>query len=32
MDEDGCYVQLFFYDKLSSLKPSDMTKLSMKHV
>jgi hypothetical protein len=22
MDEDRCYVQLYFYDKLSSLKPS----------
>jgi hypothetical protein len=32
MDDDGCYVQLYFYDKLSSLKPSDMSDPSVKHV
>jgi hypothetical protein len=32
MDGDGFYVQLYFYDKLSSLKPSDMSAPSMRHV
>jgi hypothetical protein len=32
MDDDGCYVQLYFYDKLSSLKPSDMSDPSVRHV
>jgi hypothetical protein len=32
MDEDGCYVQLYFYDKLSSLRSSDMSDPFMRHV
>jgi hypothetical protein len=32
MDEDGCYVELYFYDKLSSLILLDMSDPSMKHV
>jgi hypothetical protein len=32
MDEYGCYVQLYFYDKLSSLSPSDMSDPSVKYV
>jgi hypothetical protein len=32
MDENGCYVQIYFYDKLSSLRPSDMSDRSMRHV
>jgi hypothetical protein len=32
MDEDGCYVELYFYDKLSSLRPRDMSDPSVKHV
>jgi hypothetical protein len=33
MDDDGgCYVELYFYDKLSSLRPSDMSNSSVKHV
>jgi hypothetical protein len=32
MDENRCYVQLYFYDKLSSLRPSDMSDLSIEHV
>jgi hypothetical protein len=32
MDDDGCYVQLYFYDKLLSLRPSGMSDSSMKHV
>jgi hypothetical protein len=32
MDEDGCYVELYFYDKLSSLKPLDMSGPAVKHV
>jgi hypothetical protein len=32
MDEDGCYVELYFYDKLTSLRPSDMSDLAVKHV
>jgi hypothetical protein len=31
MDEDRCYVHLYFYDKLSSLKPSDMSDPSVRH-
>jgi hypothetical protein len=31
MDEYGCYVQLYFYDKLSSLRPSDKSDSSVKH-
>jgi hypothetical protein len=30
--EDGCYVQLYFYDKLSNPKPSDMSDSSVRHV
>jgi hypothetical protein len=32
MDEYEFYVQLYFYDKLSSLKPTDMSDPSVKHV
>jgi hypothetical protein len=32
MDEDGCYVELYFYNKLSSLNPSDMSGLPIKHI
>jgi hypothetical protein len=32
MDEDGCYVQFYFYDKLSSLRPSDVSNPSIRHV
>jgi hypothetical protein len=32
IDEDGYYVQLFFYDKLSSLIPSSMSNPSMRYV
>jgi hypothetical protein len=32
MDEHRCYVQLYFYDKLSSLEPSDMSASSVRHV
>jgi hypothetical protein len=32
MDEDGCYVELYFYDKLSSLRSLDMPDPSVKHV
>jgi hypothetical protein len=32
MDEDGCYVELYFYDKLSSLRLSNMSDPSVKHV
>jgi hypothetical protein len=32
MDEDGYYVELYFYDKLSSFRPSDMSDPSVKHV
>jgi hypothetical protein len=31
-DDDGCYIQIYFYDKLSSLGPSDMPDSSVKHV
>jgi hypothetical protein len=32
MDKDGCYVQLYFYDKLSSFKLSDMSDPSVRYV
>jgi hypothetical protein len=32
MDEHGCYVELYFHDKLSSLKLSDMSDPSVKYV
>jgi hypothetical protein len=32
MDEDGCYIELCFYDKLLSLRPSDMSDPSVKYV
>jgi hypothetical protein len=32
MDEDKYYIQLYFYDKLSSLKSSDMSDPSVRHV
>jgi hypothetical protein len=32
MDENGCYIELYFYNKLSSLRPSDMSNPSVKHV
>jgi hypothetical protein len=32
MDEDRCYVELYFYEKLSSLRPSDMSDPAIKHV
>jgi hypothetical protein len=32
MDEDRCYVELYFYNKLSSLKPSNMSGLPIKHI
>jgi hypothetical protein len=31
-DENICYVQLYFYDTLSSLNPSEISDLSVKHV
>jgi hypothetical protein len=32
MDDDRCYVQLHFYDELSSLRPSDISDPSMRHI
>jgi hypothetical protein len=32
IDEDGCYEEFYFYDKLSTLRPSDMSDLSVKDV
>jgi hypothetical protein len=32
MDEDKCYEQLYFVDKLSSLRPLDMSDPSLRHV
>jgi hypothetical protein len=32
MDEGGCYIDLYFYDKLSSLKSLDMSNQTIKHV
>jgi hypothetical protein len=32
MDEDGFYVEFYFYNKLSSLRPADMSDPSVKHV
>jgi hypothetical protein len=32
MDEDRCYVELYFYDKLSSLRLSNMSDPSVEHV
>jgi hypothetical protein len=32
MDDDRCYVELYFYDKLLSLKPSDISDVYVKHV
>jgi hypothetical protein len=32
MNDDRCYVQLYFYDKLPSLRPSDMFDPSVKKV
>jgi hypothetical protein len=32
MDKDGCYVHLYFYDKLSSPKSSDMSDPSEKYI
>jgi hypothetical protein len=32
MDAVGCYVELYFYDKLSSSRPLDMSDSSVKHV
>jgi hypothetical protein len=32
MDDDECYVHIYFYDKLPSPKSSDMSDSSVKHV
>jgi hypothetical protein len=32
MDDDRCYVEFYFYDKLPSLRPSDMSDPFVKHV